>query len=239
MYNCGCRADKRPAQARSLMLYWEADTGLDRLKRATTLLMSISISTSLLLLMLAGCASPPAAPAETASQEVGTLCITFEFQKQSGHASNQFAVWIEDANRNYVKTLYATKFTATGGYKNRPDSLSTWVSNSDLANMSDVDTITGATPKSGKLAYTWDLTDQKGNAVPDGPYRFVVEGALRWKNHVLYTGDIEIGGKPASATATAKYVYAATADQAALTAESPENAMIGAVKAEYLPPEQR
>ena len=161
------------------------------------------------------------------------MTITFGFQKQSGYASNQFAVWIEDADGQYVKTLYATRFTVKGGYKNRPDSIPVWVEKSGIANMSDVDAITGATPQSGILAYIWDLTDQNGSPAPNGTYRFCVEGTLRWKNQVLCTGEIEIGGGAASAVAEAQYFYVGTADQPALSGDAPENNMIDAVKATY------
>lgn len=54
---------------------------------------------------------------EMSAPELGTLTVTFDFEKQSGYASNQFAVWIEDVDGNLINTLYATRFTATGGYK--------------------------------------------------------------------------------------------------------------------------
>jgi len=35
--------------------------------------------------------------------------VSFTFARQSGAASNQFAVWVEDAQGRYVRTLYATR----------------------------------------------------------------------------------------------------------------------------------
>ena len=98
------------------------------------------------------------------------VVIEFEYQKPSGRASNQFAVWIEDAGDNHVKTLFATRYTANGGYKARPDSIPTWVEKSGLASMqkSEIDAISGATPRAGSLSYTWDLTDTNGNRVSPG-----------------------------------------------------------------------
>jgi len=194
------------------------------------------LSTILYLLLLIGCTSKdesgvvsqPASDAAT---------ISFDYAKQSGYASNQFAVWIEDAEGNMVKTLYATRFTANGGYKNRTDSIPAWVEKSGLASMdkTEIDAITGPTPKSGTLSYVWDLKDESGNRAAPGEYTFFVEGSLRWKNRVLFSGTIEIGESPATAQADAKYYYEASVDQQALTDQSPENAMLGKVTAAYIP----
>lgn len=140
----------------------------------------------------------------------GTVTVSFDHVKQSGWASNQFAIWIEDANGNYVRTLYATRFTANGGYKNRPESLSEWVTRSNLAEKekAQTDAITSATPSSGRLSYVWDLTDVNGETVAAGEYRFFAEGNLRWSNRVLYSGVIKIGGEAATSEAIAEYFYA-------------------------------
>ena len=174
---------------------------------------------------------------ETATNESGKLVITFDYEKQSGYASNQFAVWIEDVDGNYIKTLYATKYTADGGYKNRPDSIPTWVEKSSLAIMSKskVDTIAGATPKAGPLSYTWDLTDTNGKTAPSGEYKFFVEGSLRWKNRVMYFGTVKIGDTPATVEADVEYIYEASDNQPALSNDSPENSMIISVMASFVP----
>ena len=188
-----------------------------------------------MLLMLCSCANGPddydakteASPAHLSDCAV----ITFNFEKQSGHASNQFAVWIEDIDGNLMQTLYATRFTANGGYKNRPDSIPTWVEKSNLASMSksEADAITGATPKSGELSYVWDLSDLTGNTVSHGEYRYFVEGSLRWKNRVLYTGIITVGDSPAATEPDVQFFYEASDNQPALTADSPEISMISDV----------
>ena len=174
---------------------------------------------------------------DTSSLTSDTLIVEFDYAKQSGHASNQFAVWIEDTNGNLVKTLYATRFTVNGGYQNRPDSLLTWVDKSGLPSMEkdQIDTITGATPKAGTLSYAWDLTNTNGEALPHGEYLIFVEGSLRWKNHVLYSANIVIGDTPITVSANAEYVYEATDEQAALSADSPENSMIENVTVRFIP----
>jgi len=150
--------------------------------------------------------------------------VSFTYTKQSGFASNQFAVWIEDAQGHHVKTLYATKFTAAGGWQKREYSLPLWVKQSNLAKMNkaQVDAITSSTPKSGDLRYVWDGTDGTGKAVPAGEYRIIVEASLRNENSVIYTAVIKLGEK-GKVTAQARYTGTSTA----------ERGMIGPVTVTY------
>ena len=182
--------------------------------------------------------TPEQEPGDTGAQAAaGEVVITLDYEKQSGSASNQYAVWIEDIDGNLIKTLYATRYTANGGYRNRPDSIAIWVEKSALDSMSssEVDAISGATPKAGAQAYTWDLTDKDGDAVPPGDYKFFVEGTLRWKNYVLYSGVIPVGDVPAEVLADAEYIYEGSDRYSALTEDSPENNMITAVIAAFTP----
>jgi hypothetical protein len=167
----------------------------------------------------------------------GEAVISFEYEKQSGWASNQFAVWIEDAEGNFIKTLYATRYTATGGYKDRPGSIREWVAKSELASMEkpEVDAITSATPKAGILFYTWDLTDKNGIPVLPGEYNYFVEGSLRWNNSVIYSGLITLGEVVSFSEAYVAYFFEESANQAALTEASPEVKMVHSVKAEFIP----
>jgi len=175
----------------------------------------------LCLLLLAGCGKTAPTPAPAPGGH-GTVVIAFDFERQSGHASNQFAVWIEDMDGRMVKTLYATQFTAGGGYENRPDSLSTWVGRA--LGVSDFDAVAGATPKSGRQVYTWDLTGEDGVPVPWGAYKFFVEGTLRWKACVLYTGEIPVEGSYDFVVATPVFTCGD---------DAPERSMITNVTAEY------
>ena len=168
----------------------------------------------------------------------GEVVVTFDYEKQSGSASNQYAVWVEDLNGNYINTLYATQWTASGGYQSRPDSVILWVEKSDISSMPDyyVDAISGATPKSsGSQSYAWNLKDINGGTVPPGEYRVFVEGTLRWKNYVLYTGVVEVGGDAATVDANAEFVYEGSDRYDALTESSTENNMIGPVIVQYIP----
>lgn len=123
------------------------------------------------------------------------VLISFKYEKQFKLASNQFAIWIENENGELIKNIFVTKFTAADGYSKRKESLSTWVKRSNVKNYSKekIDSISGATPKSSSLTYLWDCTDQNENPVPNGTYRFFVEGSTYWKDKILFTGTIILG----------------------------------------------
>ena len=124
-----------------------------------------------------------------------TVEISFTYTRQGGFGSSQFALGITDAQGRYVKTLYATRFTASGGYAKRPQSIPDWVKASGLAGMStaQADALTGATPKTGALRYRWDGTDQSVAALPPGEYRVFLEASLRNENRVLYSAPVQLG----------------------------------------------
>ena len=167
----------------------------------------------------------------------GEFIITFEYKRQSGSASNQFAVWIEDADGRLIKTLYATLYTVGGGYKSRPDSIPVWVEKSSLRDKDreDFDAITGATPRDGTLTYIWDLTDDTGADVSPGTYTYCIEATLRWKNRVYFTGTVDIGEIAEVTDASAEYVFEADGGHPALTGSSAETRMIRSVTAVYRP----
>jgi hypothetical protein len=141
--------------------------------------------------------------------------ISFYYTRKMGFASNQFAVWIEDAGGNYIKTLYATRFTATGGYKRRAESVPRWVKNSALAKMStaEADAVSGSTPRAGNLSYRWDGTDKNGKALPRGEYRVCLEATLRNENQVLYTAAVQLGGGRADLEPAAEYSGSKNSDR--------------------------
>jgi len=142
--------------------------------------------------------------------------LTFTFTRLSGAATNQFAVWIENTQGQHIKTIYATRFTANGGWKRRAASIPIWVKQSGLANMTSaqVDAITGATPRAGTLTYTWDGTNSQGASVPSGNYVLILEATLRWENQVVYRAPIQLGQGPASPEVSADYTGDAGADRA-------------------------
>jgi len=145
--------------------------------------------------------------------------ITFSFTRQSGSASNQFAVWIENSQGQHVKTIYATRYTANGGYQRRASSIPVWVRQSGLSSLSkpQVDALTGATPRNGTLTYTWDGTDSRGASVPAGNYVIILEGTLRWENQVLYRAPIRLGQGPAVPEVSVEYTGNPGAERVMIT----------------------
>jgi len=157
------------------------------------------------------------AAAQQKAQTNPTLEVTFTFTRQSGSASNQYAVWIENTEGEYIKTLYATRYTANGGFSIRPTSLPVWVKQSELAKMTkeQVDAVSTATPKTGNVTYAWDGTDSKGAALPTGDYVLVIEGTLRWENQVYYRAPISLGKGAMTPKVNVEYVgNRATAERA-------------------------
>lgn len=130
--------------------------------------------------------------------QIPKVHISFKYEKQFKLASNQFAIWIENENGELIKNIFVTRFTAVDGYSKRKEALSTWVERSNVKNYSKekIDSISGATPKSSSLTYLWDCTDQNENPVPDGTYKFFIEGNTHWKDRVLFGGTITLGAHP-------------------------------------------
>ena len=130
------------------------------------------------------------------SSKASTVELSFNYQKQSGAGSNQWAVWIENSEGKVVRTLTVTSFTSKGrggrrGYTFRPTCVPTWVKNAKAEDMSDeqIDAVTGATPsQSGIQTYTWDFKDADGKEVPAGNYKICMEATLYFNSILLYSG---------------------------------------------------
>jgi hypothetical protein len=158
--------------------------------------------------LLASCASKP-----------GDLEISFNYTKQAGPGSNQYAVWIENASGQVVKTLFVTEFTSKGrsrdgskparGYTYRTSCMPTWVTHVNAESLTDeqMDTFTGATPaQSGVQTFTWDFTDQAGKPVAKGTYRFYLEATYNGNSVVTYTGTVSSGQKSGELNVEKSYI---------------------------------
>jgi hypothetical protein len=172
---------------------------------------------------------PPAAVSSVPS--LGLVRIDYRLERQRGHASNQVAVWIEDAAGRHVRSLFATSFTAEGGYVRRPMSLPAWRESAQWEEAGDelVEEVARPAQDSGTHSLYWDGLDESGAPVAPGSYRFLVEGNLRWENRVLFTGTVAIGSDPASGAASAEYAPVGAEAHAGMLAD---------VRAEFLPGER-
>jgi hypothetical protein len=138
----------------------------------------------------------------------GSVTVFYKLSRLFRIASNQYAIWIETDTGSFVRTLIVTDFTAKkGGWKVRPQSIPTWVKAANVASLpqSEVDAVSSPTLRSGSYKAVWDLKDSKGNPVPPGKYRYLIEGNIFWDKVVLWSGTIVVGGQPQVSQATAAY----------------------------------
>ena len=147
--------------------------------------------------------------------KVNSLEVSFNYQRQQGPGSNQYAVWIENEKGEVVKTLFVTSFTTKGrtrgneqpmrGYIKRPACVPTWVKAAKANDLSDqqLDAVTGATPQaSGTQTFTWDFKDQQGKTVKKGTYRVFVEATLFNASTITYSGSFSTQDKTGDVTLT-------------------------------------
>jgi hypothetical protein len=163
------------------------------------------LSMAVLLLVLAAAAGRP-----------GTVTVTYTLHRISRLASNQLAVWIEDADGRYVRTLFATDYMARRqGYRKRPQCCPEWVKASGLERLSpkEVDAVSGATQSPGRISLEWDCTDARGKPVAPGVYLYKIEGNIYFEKRVLWTGSIRVGTAASESAATAQYLPDASAAQ--------------------------
>ena len=149
--------------------------------------------------------------------KANSLEVSFNYQRQQGPGSNQYAVWIENEKGEVVKTLFVTSFTTKGrtrgneqlmrGYIKRPACVPTWIKAAKANDLTDqqLDAITGATPQaSGTQTFTWDFTDQQGKAVQKGTYKVFVEATLFNASTITYSGSFSTQDKAGSVALTSQ-----------------------------------
>lgn len=109
----------------------------------------------------------------TWAQTPGTLTVSVSTSAAGGNYApkNIVAIWIEDNQGNFVKTMLAYAQT-------RKTHLNTWEATTTAAGSpyNTVDAITGATKTShATRTCSWDGTDINGNIVSDGTYKLRME----------------------------------------------------------------
>ncbi|MDD4921272.1 MAG: DUF2271 domain-containing protein [Bacteroidales bacterium] len=146
--------------------------------------------------------------AKAGQQAANTVVVSYDLHKIPVYATNQWAIWVEDSSGKFIRTLFATRFTAKGGYIKRTSSLKTWVEKSFWkdASAEEIDALSSATPSAGGQSVTWDCTDKKGNKVPDGKYTICMEGNLRQGKMMYAKAIVSVGGKSQKITADLNFV---------------------------------
>lgn len=86
----------------------------------------------------------------------------------------QTAVWIEDAQGTYVKTVYVSGFS--GYVKEVQVTLPKWAKSSEFQG---VDAVTSVSIDCGGHQYVWDMTDWSGKPVKPGSYTVCIEISFR------------------------------------------------------------
>jgi hypothetical protein len=129
----------------------------------------------------------------------------------------QMALWVEDAQGRYVRTLYVSRWEAAAGHAR--NILPQWVDASKEARSADgaanVDAVTSATLKAGEtpVLFTWDLKDWKGETVVPGEYlaRLQCDGK---RGVITWTGRVAVAAEKAEVLAVPEPALAADGSNA-------------------------
>ena len=138
-------------------------------------------------LLACGNTVDPADPAATISLRFNGPAYQGNYYASTVLVPTDNVVWIENANREFVKTLRLSKgIPGIGAGSAHLEHVPTWTTKADADTLvpdAAYDGITGASPKfSATLSDTtvvaqWDLTDTTGTRVADGTYYFCAEVA--------------------------------------------------------------
>jgi tetratricopeptide (TPR) repeat protein len=103
----------------------------------------------------------------------------------------QSAVWIEDKDGKFIRTIYVSGFS--GYARGKQVNLPMWSHSSEYK---DVDGVTAASIDIGHHVYVWDLKDFSGKKVKSGEYAVIVEVAF-WPSmqYQRVSAMVEIGKK--------------------------------------------
>lgn len=107
----------------------------------------------------------------------------------------QTAVWVEDENGKFVKTVYVSGFS--GYAKEKQVNLPIWAVDSKFETCGT----TGASIDWGRHVFEWDLTDKTGSKVKPGKYIIKVESS--WWPSMRYgraETEVTVGKKPYKST---------------------------------------
>lgn len=112
--------------------------------------------------------------------ELSKPCLTIDlilgFQDE---LAPQLAIWIENKEGNFVKTIYVSGFA--GYIKGKQTTLPQWAASSKFQ---DADYVTGASVDIGHHLFVWQLDDVNGKMVEKGDYKIHLE-ICHWP-HVIY-----------------------------------------------------
>ena len=102
----------------------------------------------------------------------------------------QTVIWLEDADSQFVKSLFVSDWLAYGGYAyQRYTICPSWNSKADWQNISaeEFDVATGATPKIGQNSFNFAF---KENNLKSGKYICNIETHISENYNIRYSGEI-------------------------------------------------
>jgi len=129
--------------------------------------------------------------AEAPRAVAGTLHVSFLFMPPTSvEPTYHTAMWLEDAQGKFVKTLYVSTELSNGEYKHGP--CPDWVKQAhwEKASKSEVDAVTSPTPNIGSASLAFDLAEL---GVPPGDYQFKFQVHITSKANVLHAGTFTAG----------------------------------------------
>ena len=159
----------------------------------------VALCLSVLVYSGAGCDSDKGAEAKPTISSV-TVTLRFSGPRYAGSFYSGFlpatdhAVWIEDAEGQYVKTLGISKSVVSVAQYSHVEHLPTWMAKSGTSYEAlqaeteegvapSFDSVSGASVHflgavtDSTLVFEWDLTDKAGNRVSEENFRFCAEVA--------------------------------------------------------------
>ncbi len=139
---------------------------------------------------------------------------------------NQFALWIENDRREYVRTLAVTEEAARQAWDGYSTGLNRWFINAgvlDRQQWKDINAAIVPVPADTRLQYTWYGDNFNGSeALPAGTYHYCVEACYGKEPSVYYEGRFVMGDRPDHSVAAA-------------VGKVPDPALVRNVTADYVP----
>lgn len=132
------------------------------------------------------------------------LAVDLELAQQQGFRWHRpyVAVWIEDAAGRRVRTISLWVNTSGRGPRYIRE-LRRWFdgerSAEDAGGPDVISTMSSATRLPGRYLVTWNGRDDRGNAVPQGSYRVIVEAAREHGSYQLMQGQLNLASTPVGA----------------------------------------
>ena len=123
---------------------------------------------------------------------------------QSFVPSYQMAIWLENKDSSFVKTLFLSEYLSYGGY-NIPEICYEWSSKARWMEVTkeEFDAVTSATPGIGDVELKLVCPE---NLIPEGKYNIYIEVHLVDEYNELYSGELVISGKKSTNYLHVKYI---------------------------------